>query len=91
MGVDTYTVSGRSRGGSGKAKQVAVKKANAYAAEKGLYMIPIQDSRSTNYSSGGALVYEYELTFRLVDENDPEYRRTRPKRDPDIQVEVKKD
>ena len=77
MGPDTYTVSGSSNVGIANAHKDALRKANAYAAKKGLHMIPVStNSRSEgNMLSWSGTMYSFELVFRLVSEDDREYRR----------------
>lgn len=86
MGPDTFTVTGRSEFGSHKAKHAALEEANKYAAERGLYMIPVSVEASSESDFMGDRIYTYDLVFRLVDESDPEYQRTNLKEAPDIVI-----
>jgi len=79
FGPDTYTIK---VGGDCDATKTALEEANAFAASKGKHMIPIE----VKTPSRGELANYYELTFRLVDASDPEYRRTRPQRAPDAVI-----
>ena len=80
MGPDTYTISEHSSFGHGAARASALKKANEFAVSKGKYMIPVRETTGVTYD------YTYELIFRLVDENDPEYRRTNLEKVPDVVI-----
>jgi hypothetical protein len=77
MGPDTYTVTGSSNLGIANAHKDALRKANAYAEKKGLNMIPVSTRSASegNMMSWSGTMYSFELTFRLVSNNDPEYRR----------------
>ncbi len=84
MGPDTYVVTGESQFGPGGAQKKALEDANAFAATKDKHMIPINvETRIDWYPSAS---HVYELTFRLVDSDDPEYRRTNLEQLPDLIV-----
>ena len=82
MGPDTYTISEHSARGPGVAKTVALKKANEFASSKGKYMIPVRETTGVTYD------FTYELVFRLVDKNDPEYQRTNLQKVPDVIIKT---
>ncbi|MBL7186301.1 MAG: SHOCT domain-containing protein [Phycisphaerae bacterium] len=83
MGPDTYTVTGQSEFGPGYAQKKALKDANAFAVADGKHMIPTTVQTRSDFDSFGDRIHVYELTFRLVDSDDPEYKRTNLQRLPD--------
>ena len=79
MGPDTWTVTGQSASGPGYAQKQALEDANAFAATKGKYMIPVRSEAGWHtdpFWGPEVLQHTYELRFRLVDSDDPEYQRT---------------
>ena len=92
VGPDTYRIIASSDVGIGSAQKAAYKEANAFAAARGLYMIPIRENSSTRvYSVYGDKESTYELTFRLVTRDDPEYGRPNLEPVPDVTVKVEKE
>lgn len=86
MGPDTYAVTAQSELGPGNAQKKALEDANAFAASKGKHMIPKSVQTRADYDSFGDRIHVYELTFRLVDSDDPEYQRTNLGQGPDLIV-----
>lgn len=91
LSPDTFTINATSEFGSAYAKNRAIEKANNFAAERNKHMIPVHFQQGSEVDFWGDLIYTYELTFRVVDENDPEYRRTDLDPNPDIVVQMKPD
>ena len=87
MGPDTYTITAESEFGSGGAKKKALSEANKFAEDAGKYMIPVNVNTGGEYDPVGDYHNTYELTFRLVTKNDPEYRRTNLQKTPDIVIQ----
>ncbi len=86
MGPDTYTVTAQSEFGPGFAQEEALKKANAYAVEKGKHMIPVNVNKQADFDSFSDRIHSYELTFRVVSSTDPEYQRTNLVSTPDVTI-----
>ncbi len=91
MGPDTYTVSSNSEFGAYKAKQRALQEANRFAETQGKYMIPVSTSEGKDTDFLGDKINTYDLVFRLVDEDDPEYQRTNLRKVPDVVIEETED
>jgi len=77
IGRDTFTVSGRSEWGSGKARSAAINAANRYAAERGMRMKVVTMQPGWDRDALGDRWYTMDLTFRVIPQDDPEYQ-TRP-------------
>lgn len=90
MGPDTYSVVGTSEFGYGSAKEVAIKEANKFASEKGLFILVLNDRHAThsdiNRSMSGVM-HSVEIIFRLVSQTDPEYKRPNYTSEPKIVIE----
>jgi len=80
IGQDTYTISDYSMYGSEHTRMVSLKLANKFAASKGKCLMLL------NENSGGG---SYTVVFRIVNQNDPEYKRPRYEQTPDVLINVK--
>ena len=90
MGPDTYSVVGTSEFGYGSAKEVAMKEANKFATEKGLYVLVLNDRHSTNSDamrSMSGVMHTVEIVFRLVSQDDPDYKRPNYISEPRVVIE----
>lgn len=90
LGPDTYTISaggvltGSISGNDTKAKQKALKEANQFCSKKGKYILVTNiNMQSTGFGSTS------DITFKCLNKDDPEYKRPRYEKAPDIKVNVK--
>ena len=94
IGRDTYRVSGTA-GNMGSAKAAAYKSAKKLADKQDKFVLFVNSHETSTpsllYWSG--VQCEYELVFRIVAEDDPEYQRVTMERQPDKIIEkiIKKD
>ena len=88
LSPDTYMLSrnvgGRITGGLAGTKAEVIKQANEFAAAKNKVAIPLS-ARETPESFSSLGTYEYQ--FRVVDKNDPEFRRTSLVPRPEVVIE----
>lgn len=89
-GKDTYLVTGSSELSAASAQEVAVKKANLFAEEKGKKMLALasKSGLSTGIGWFRGLQNTYELQFRLVSEDDPEWIRQEARPSASLAVDV---
>jgi len=80
IGPDTYTISDYSIHGSEYTRMVSLKLANKFAASKGKCLMLLNEN-----SWGGS----YTVVFRVVNQNDPEYKRPQYEQRPDILINVR--
>ena len=88
MGKDTYIVTGSSEFGTASAQKAAVSEANAFAAARGKRMLPLTVQSGGELDFMGDTIRTYELQFRLVGEDDPEWQRTQLNAVPDTVVTI---
>jgi len=82
FGPDTYSLSlSGIKGGSSRARTVALRKANEFCKLKNQEFMPIRDK------TGG---WSYTIVFRCLNPDDPELVRPKPDLEPAVVVEDKK-
>ena len=86
IGGDTYTINEHSSRGPNVARTAALQLANKFASSKGKYMVLLNE-RSSSLPGDWGYTYTYEMNFRVVGEDDPEYYKPTYKAVPDIVVE----
>lgn len=87
---DTYLLAREAHGGifasSTALKAGVIQDANAFAASQGKVAIPIS-AKEKPLGNGPAQWASFEYQFRVVDKNDPAYRRTQMIHDPNIIIQ----
>lgn len=90
MGRDTYMVTGTSEYSASSAQQLAVSKANRFAEKQGKKVVAL--SSKAHQSSGIGFFSDtmntHEFQFRLVGEDDPEWKRNGAQPSTDYAVDV---
>lgn len=87
-GKDTYTIveTGQTHYASlGSLKSTAYQKANQFCKERGKVLQPVSTSSRPAGPSGPA---SFELVFRALSDQDPDYKRPILETIPDIKVQV---
>ena len=76
MGLDTYTIttSNELQGVPGAKKQ-AISEANKHCVGLEKQMLPVNASSSVQPDFMGDPIGHYEITFRCLNEDDPEFKR----------------
>ena len=88
-GPDTYSVviTGNGYSTVGEVKAAAYKEANAFCQEQGKVLVPISTNETQPDHWTGTCA-SYDLTFRALDEDDPEVQRPTLRAVPNVRVEV---
>lgn len=83
FGKDTYTITVADLMGPASAQKGAITQATEHCAGEGKLLSPVSTQTST--SPGGES--SYQLVFRCLDEDDPEYTRPNWGPSPDVVIE----
>lgn len=88
MGPDTFSISTEAsfgRGGIPAAKKIAYQEAGNECSKRGLEVFVLNErSAGTTFTDGMA---KTELTFRCLRADDPEFKRPRYEKTPDVVIE----
>ena len=88
MGPDTFSISTEAsfgKGGIPAAKKIAYQEAEKECSKRGLEIFVLNErSAGTTFTDGMA---KTELTFRCLSADDPEFKRQRYEKSPDVVIE----
>ena len=88
MGPDTFSISTEAsfgKGGIPAAKKIAYEEAAKECSKRGLEVFVLNErSAGTTFTDGMA---KTDLTFRCLREDDPEFKRQRYEKTPDVVIE----
>lgn len=82
-GKDTYNLTNKNYGNYAALRGDTLRKANEYCSGLGKSFQPQREEKSS-IDGGFAPVWTYELTFRCLSEDDPEFVRPVMQSDPDV-------
>ena len=88
FGKDTFSVTSSTEFGAAEAKADALEAANSYCRAQGLNMMPVNEAVMREPIAGfvNDVGTTYDLTFRCLSEDDPDFGRTQYDR-PDVVVQ----